>query len=113
MAWKGHEAAVAAARCCGVKHRPPPTPVAAPRMTAGAVVLAVLLARYPHLFAWQSPCGIVYLIFLDAFLLTGVAGLAQGLSRPAAGSPPRFAWSPAGEGYRWCWMSPPGTSTTA
>ena len=54
---------------------------------AGAVVLAVLqsvaLARYPHRFGWQSPSGIVYLIFLATFLLTGAAGLAKGLIRPA------------------------------
>jgi hypothetical protein len=54
---------------------------------AGAVVLAVLqsvaLARYPHRFDWQSPSGIVYLIFLASFLLTGAAGLAKGLIRPA------------------------------
>jgi hypothetical protein len=54
---------------------------------AGAAVLAVLqvaaLARYPHLFAWHSASGIVYLIVLATVLLTGAAGLATGLTRPA------------------------------
>jgi hypothetical protein len=48
---------------------------------AGAIVLAVLqfaaLARYPHRFAWQSPAGITYLIFLAAVLLIGAAGLTR------------------------------------
>jgi uncharacterized membrane protein len=47
----------------------------------GSVLLAVLqsiaLGRYPHLFAWRSPAGIVYLIFLATMLLTGAAGLAR------------------------------------
>ena len=47
----------------------------------GSVLLAVLqsiaLARYPHLFAWRSAAGIVYLIFLATMMLTGVAGLAR------------------------------------
>ena len=56
---------------------------------AGAVMLAVLqsvaLARYPHWFGWQSPSGMVYLIFLAAFLLTGAAGLTKGLIRTNQG----------------------------
>jgi hypothetical protein len=48
-----------------------------------AVLQSVALARYPHRFDWQSPSGIVYLIFLASFLLTGAAGLAKGLIRPA------------------------------
>jgi hypothetical protein len=47
----------------------------------GSVLLAVLqsiaLARYPHLFEWQSPAGIVYLIFLATMLMTGAVGLAR------------------------------------
>ena len=47
----------------------------------GSVLLAVLqsiaLARYPHLFEWRSPAGIVYLIFLATMLMTGVVGLAR------------------------------------
>jgi hypothetical protein len=47
----------------------------------GSVLLAVLqsiaLARYPHLFEWRSPAGIVYLIFLATMLMTGAAGLAR------------------------------------
>jgi hypothetical protein len=53
---------------------------------AGAIVLAALqfaaLARYPHRFAWQSPAGTVYLIFLATVLLAGATGLASGLTRP-------------------------------
>jgi len=47
-----------------------------------AVLLAIALARYPHLFAWHSAAGIVYLIFLASMLLTGAVGLARGLPRP-------------------------------
>jgi len=47
-----------------------------------AVLLAIALARYPHLFAWHSAAGIVYLIFLATMLLTGAVGLARGLPRP-------------------------------
>jgi hypothetical protein len=47
----------------------------------GSVLLAVLqsiaLARYPHLFEWRSPAGIVYLIFLATMLMTGAVGLAR------------------------------------
>jgi hypothetical protein len=43
-----------------------------------AVLLAVALARYPHLFEWRSASGIVYLIFLVTMLLTGLAALARG-----------------------------------
>jgi hypothetical protein len=47
----------------------------------GSVLLAVLqsiaLARYPHLFDWRSPAGIVYLIFLATMLMTGAVGLAR------------------------------------
>jgi hypothetical protein len=64
---------------------------------AGYIVLAVLLtialARYPHLFHWDTTAGVVYLIFLATMLLTGAVGLARGLPRtirrsaaaPAAG----------------------------
>lgn len=52
----------------------------------GYIVLAVLqliaLARYPQRFDWHSASGYVYLAFLITVLLTGVAGLARGLSRP-------------------------------
>lgn len=51
------------------------------RPAVGSVLLAVLqsiaLARYPHLFEWQSPSGIVYLIFLATMLMTGAMGLAR------------------------------------
>ncbi len=51
----------------------------------GYVLLAVLqfiaLARYPHRFAWHSPSGIIYLIFLAMMLVTGAVWLARGLSR--------------------------------
>jgi hypothetical protein len=47
----------------------------------GSVLLAVLqsiaLARYPHLFEWRSPSGIVYLIFLATMLITGAVGLVR------------------------------------
>jgi hypothetical protein len=46
-----------------------------------AVLQAIALARYPHLFAWHSAAGIVYLIFLATMLLTGAASLARGLPR--------------------------------
>jgi len=46
-----------------------------------AVLLAIALARYPHLFAWHSAAGIVYLVFLATMLLTGAVGLARGLPR--------------------------------
>jgi len=46
-----------------------------------AVLLAIALARYPHQFHWQSASGIIYLILLATMLLTGVAGLVQGLPR--------------------------------
>ena len=36
-----------------------------------AALQSVALARYPHRFGWQSPSGMVYLIFLATFLLTG------------------------------------------
>jgi hypothetical protein len=56
----------------------------------GYIVLVALqsvaIARYPHLFAWESAAGIGYLVFLAAMLLTGVAGLTRGLTRPG----PRF-----------------------
>jgi hypothetical protein len=56
----------------------------------GYIVLAVLqfivLARYPHRFAWGSAAGILYLTFVGTMLLTGVAGLARGLLHAA---PPR------------------------
>lgn len=49
----------------------------------GSVLLAVLqsiaLARYPHLFDWRSPAGIVYLIFLATMLMTGAVGLARSI----------------------------------
>jgi len=50
-----------------------------------AVLLAIALARYPHLFAWHSAAGIIYLIFLASMLLTGAAGLARGLPRSSRG----------------------------
>ena len=50
-----------------------------------AVLQSVALARYPHWFGWQSPSGMVYLIFLAAFLLTGAAGLTKGLIRTNQG----------------------------
>ena len=57
----------------------------------GSVLLAVLqataLARYPHLFAWRSPAGVGYLIFLATMLLTGAVGLAYG-TRPHYGTVP-------------------------
>jgi hypothetical protein len=59
----------------------------------GSVLLAVLqsiaLARYPHLFAWRSPSGVVYLIFLATMLLTGAAGLACGTRPPYLTGPHR------------------------
>jgi len=46
----------------------------------GSILLALLqviaLARYPHRFGWGSVPGTIYLVFLGALLLTGVAGLA-------------------------------------
>jgi hypothetical protein len=52
---------------------------------AGYVLLALLqaiaVARYPHRFQWESPSGIIYLVFLGFILLTGAAGLARGLQR--------------------------------
>jgi hypothetical protein len=42
-----------------------------------AVLQAVALARYPHLFGWGSAAGIVYLVVLATMLLTGVAVLAR------------------------------------
>ena len=46
----------------------------------GSILLALLqviaLARYPHRFDWGSAPGTIYLVFLGALLLTGVAGLA-------------------------------------
>jgi hypothetical protein len=46
----------------------------------GYILLAglqfIALARYPHLFEWRSPSGIVYLIFLATMLLTGAVSLA-------------------------------------
>jgi hypothetical protein len=51
----------------------------------GYVLLAVLqfiaLARYPHRFAWHSPSGIIYVIFLAMMLVTGAVWLVRGLSR--------------------------------
>jgi len=53
----------------------------------GYIVLVALqcaaIARYPHLFAWQSAAGIGYLAFLAVMLLTGAAGLTRDLSRAA------------------------------
>ena len=50
-------------------------------VAVGSVLFAVLqciaLARYPHLFQWRSPAGIVYLIFLATMWMTGAAGLAR------------------------------------
>jgi hypothetical protein len=47
----------------------------------GYVLLAILqsiaLVRYPHLFQWRSPSGVVYLIFLATILLTGAVALAR------------------------------------
>ena len=37
---------------------------------------SIALARYPNHFAWQSPAGIVYLIFLATMLVTGAIWLA-------------------------------------
>jgi predicted outer membrane lipoprotein len=59
----------------------------------GSVMLAVLqsiaLARYPHLFHWRSPAGIVYLIFLATMLLTGAAGWrARHAAAAAPNQPP-------------------------
>jgi hypothetical protein len=55
----------------------------------GYVVLALLqgvaLARYAHLFHWQSTAGTIYLVFLATMLLTGVAGLARGLPSTGRG----------------------------
>ena len=46
----------------------------------GSILLALLqviaLARYPHRFDWGSASGTIYLVFLGALLLTGVAALA-------------------------------------
>jgi len=46
----------------------------------GSILLVLLqviaLARYPHRFDWRSAPGTIYLVFLGALLLTGVAGLA-------------------------------------
>ena len=53
-----------------------------------AVLLFIALARYPHQFAWRSPSGIAYLIFLVTMLLTGAVGLARGMPRPARPSAP-------------------------
>ena len=49
-----------------------------------AVLLFIALARYPHQFAWRSPSGIAYLIFLVTMLLTGAVGLARGMPRRPA-----------------------------
>ena len=48
-----------------------------------ALLQAIAIARYPHRFQWESPAGIVYLVFLGLILLTGAAGLVRG--RRAAG----------------------------
>lgn len=42
-----------------------------------AVLQAIALARYPHLFGWGSAAGIIYLVVLATMLLTGVAVLAR------------------------------------
>ena len=42
-----------------------------------AVLQSIALARYPHLFQWRSPSGVVYLIFLATILLTGAVALAR------------------------------------
>jgi hypothetical protein len=49
----------------------------------GYVLLAVLqsiaIARYPDQFHWGSAAGVIYLIYLAAIFVTGLAGLARGL----------------------------------
>jgi len=51
----------------------------------GYVLLALLqiiaIARYPDRFQWESPSGVIYLVFLGLILLTGAVGLARGLPR--------------------------------
>jgi hypothetical protein len=56
-----------------------------------AGLLFIALARYPHLFAWQSASGTAYLIFLTTMLLTGTAGLARGFPRTVRRSALRSA----------------------
>ena len=71
---------------------------------AGYVLLAVLqaiaVARYPHLFPWRTASGAIYLVFLTTILLAGAAGLARGFCDPAARSPrpglPKTPGSPPG-----------------
>jgi len=53
-----------------------------------AVLLAIVLARYPHQFEWGSASGILYLVFLAVMLLTGAVGLARALPHPTR-QPPR------------------------
>jgi len=54
--------------------------------TAGYILLALLqaiaLARYPHLFEWGSTSGRIYLVFLGAMLLTGAAAVTPGRAAP-------------------------------
>ncbi len=50
-----------------------------------ALLQAIAIARYPDLFRWESPQGIIYLVFLGLILLTGAAGLARGLPRASYG----------------------------
>jgi hypothetical protein len=40
-----------------------------------ALLQVIALACYPHRFDWGSAPGTIYLVFLGALLLTGVAGL--------------------------------------
>jgi len=67
-------------------------------VVTGSVLFAVLqsiaLVRYPHLFDWGSPSGVVYLIFLATTLLTGAVGLAARTRPHDVTVPPTIGSSP-------------------
>jgi hypothetical protein len=67
-------------------------------VATGSVLFAVLqsiaLVRYPHLFDWGSPSGVVYLIFLATTLLTGAVGLAARTRPHDVTVPPTIGSSP-------------------
>jgi hypothetical protein len=64
-----------------------------------AVLEAIAVARYPHQFHWGSAAGVIYLIYLAAILVTGLAGLAGGLRGTPPGTLSQAA-SPAGQRTR-------------
>jgi hypothetical protein len=60
-----------------------------------AALQAIALARYPHQVHEGTGPGIIYLIFLGVMVLTGVTGLARGLTRRPA-TTRRASHHPAG-----------------